>query len=284
MWPCLVTAAFLSVAGALVHSTTPLSTSPVAVNTTVAAPPPSLDPQCYLMPILVLHPSPPLPTLDCVQPPLPSEDCIKATVSATLRVLQHPTDEWTCLHDPTTSTTANMSSLRVRYRGDSSLRFTKHQYLLMFDVPTPLLAMPADTNWALHGPFIDGSMMRNHLAHWLYRRTGRYSPRSQHVALYIADPNGVPIYHGYYLLLETISYGPNRVGLALNVAADTDHSGGWAWQYNPLKYGTYSPNVVLDMYHGRLFVSLLLWYIQYEFPDSVESNVSRCRIEYLAIG
>ncbi|ETV77469.1 hypothetical protein, variant [Aphanomyces astaci] len=250
MRPCLVTAAFLSVASALVHATTPLSTSPVAVNATAVAPPPSLDPQCYLMPILVLHPSPPLPTLDCVQPPLPSEDCIKATVSATLRVLQHPTDEWTCLHDPTTSTTANMS-LRVRYRGDSSLRFTKHQYLLMFDVPTPLLVMPADTNWALHGPFIDGSMMRNHLAHWLYRGTGRYSPRSQHVALYIADPNGVPIYHGYYLLLETISYGPNRVGLALNVAADSDHSGGWAWQYNPLKYGTYSPNVVLDMYHGK---------------------------------
>ncbi|CAK4723227.1 unnamed protein product [Aphanomyces euteiches] len=234
-------------------------------NATLSTSDRATNPQCYLMPILLLQPTVPLPTSDCVQDPLPSLDCAKKTVATTLHVLHNKDDEWTCLQ--TDLANATTVSPRVRYRGDSSLRFNKHQLLLLFDEPTSLLGLPPDARWALHGPFIDGSLMRNHLAHWLYRNTGRlvlpfllgiltrqrrYSPRTQHVALYMVNkPGGKPKYFGFYLLVETIGYGPQRVGLALNEPNCTDHSGGWAWQYNPITYGAYTPNILMDMYQGK---------------------------------
>ncbi|KAF0716884.1 Aste57867_2611 [Aphanomyces stellatus] len=210
---------------------------------------PTTDPQCYSVPILYIKTAVALPTLECVQAPFPAPDCMKATVASTLHVLNKT--DWNCLGD--LDLAAPGLTPRVRYRGDSSLRFVKHQLLVKFDTPQELLTLPPDTSFALHGPYIDGSLMRNHVAHWLYRNTGRYSPRTQHVAVYIAEGTHKPKYFGLYLLLETIGYGPNRVGLAENKAtcAPDDQSGGWGWQFNPLMYGTYSPNIMQDQYQGQ---------------------------------
>lgn len=141
----------------------------------------------------------------------------------------------------------------VHYRGQSSLHFTKHQMAVDLDEDAELLGFPADRSYILNGPTVDGSLMRNHLAHWMYRGTGRYSPRTRHVVVFVRDEldadDWSPRYRGLYLALEKIAYTPNRVGLSVldNLCQSKEElSGGWAWQNNPLGYGDYSPNVVLN--------------------------------------
>lgn len=58
---------------------------------------------------------------------------------------------------------------RLRYRGRSSLSFDKKGYLLKLvneqneKIKKEFLGMPKDNQWALHGPFIDKSLMRNYM-------------------------------------------------------------------------------------------------------------------------
>ncbi|OQS05111.1 hypothetical protein THRCLA_02703 [Thraustotheca clavata] len=214
---------------------------------------PATNPHCYLMPILVVEPQTPLPGISCVTKAYPAVDCMKKVVRATLKTVDTITThgtEWNCLEDETF--TSYESS--VHYRGDSTLRLIKHQMAIKLDTPSEFIGLPADTPWSLHGPYFDASLLRNHVAHHLFRQTGRYSPRTKHIALYITNPSGVPEYKGFYLLLETISYGPNRVGLAentVNCTAEERADGGWAWLFDPLSYGSYTPNIVKNQYTGQ---------------------------------
>ncbi|EQC32633.1 hypothetical protein SDRG_09610 [Saprolegnia diclina VS20] len=219
----------------------------------VAAMDPSANPNCYLVPILVIAPHTPLPAMNCATKPFPAGDCMKEVVRATLTTVDsiktHGT-EWNCLGDADHLEYASS----VHYRGDSTLRLIKHQMAIKLDTPQSFLGLPADTPWSLHGPYFDASLLRNHVAHHIFRQTGRYSPRTQHIALYIKNAAGVPEYKGFYLLLETVSYGPNRVGLAENspnCSASERANGGWAWLFDPLSYGAYSPNIVKNMYTNQ---------------------------------
>lgn len=99
--------------------------------------------------------------------------------------------------------------------------------------------------------FFDASLLRNHLAHWLYRQTGRYSPRTRLAVLYIQQGHvASPEYHGIYLWMEKIGFGKNRLNLAeLNASCDQKHqewSGGWAWEWNSLSFESFSPNLIMD--------------------------------------
>lgn len=209
---------------------------------------------CYELPVVVVSAvdtSFPDPT--CNQLRYPAEDCLKAKVSVRVEVIDHADGSLNCYGDAPTSVLEATSN----YRGQTSLFFPKHQLNVKFKSPTPFLGMPADKAFVLNGPFLDCSLLRNHLAHWLYRGTGRYSPRTKHAALYFRPSNDAtkaPQYAGVYLLLEKLTYGPNRVGLAtLDTQCSTDEElgGGWAWQNDPLSFHSYSPNVVLDQYQNE---------------------------------
>ncbi|OQS00663.1 hypothetical protein ACHHYP_02875 [Achlya hypogyna] len=214
---------------------------------------PASNPHCYLIPVLVISPETPLPAMNCVTKPFPANDCMKEAVRAKLTTVDtiatHGTT-WNCLDDAEHTE----YSSTVHYRGDSTLRLIKHQMAIKLDKPESFLGMPADTPWSLHGPYFDASLLRNHVAHHLFRQAGRYSPRTKHVALYIRNAAGVPEYKGFYLVLETVSYGPNRVGLAENTAncsAAERSNGGWAWLFDPLSYGSYSPNILKNSYTNQ---------------------------------
>ncbi|TYZ65832.1 hypothetical protein PybrP1_001559 [[Pythium] brassicae (nom. inval.)] len=173
---------------------------------------------------------------------------MKTTVEVNLEVIDNADGTLNCLNSNRTAVLPSMA----HYRGQSSLHFSKHQLAVKLHEASNFLGFPADTRFVLNGPAIDTSLLRNHLAHWLYRGTTRYSPRSRHIVVFIRDrlENLEPAYKGIYVALEKISYGPSRVGLApLDTACrDAELSGGWAWQNNPLNYGVYSPNIVIDKY------------------------------------
>ena len=128
----------------------------------------------------------------------------------------------------------------IKVRGQSSALFPKPGYSIEVhdslgeDMKVSLFGLPPADDWVLHGPYVDKSMMRNALAHWLFRQAGRYSPRTKHFDLYI---NGV--YRGVYVLIEKIKRGKYRVNVSKlkedDIAGDS-LTGGYIWAYD--KTGT----------------------------------------------
>ncbi|KAG2923839.1 hypothetical protein PC114_g4665 [Phytophthora cactorum] len=210
----------------------------------------ALDKTCFELPIVIVSPTKgKLPTETCNQPRLPAPDCMRDPVEANIEVIDNANGTLNCLGGNRTA----VYPASVHYRGQSSLHFMKHQIGVELNEDGELLGFPADRTFVLNGPTVDASLMRNHLAHWMFRGTDRYSPRTRLIVVFVRDrldaDDWSPRYRGVYLALEKIAYTPNRVGLTqLNSACQTDEelSGGWAWQNNPLGYGDYSPNVVLN--------------------------------------
>ncbi|KAG1709412.1 hypothetical protein DVH05_020067 [Phytophthora capsici] len=109
----------------------------------------------------------------------------------------------------------------------------------------------------MNGPFLDCTLLRNHLAHWLYRSTGRYSVKTRHAVVYMrTDPiQETPKYAGIFLLLEKPTYDKNHVNLASMDASCAARdpkvlSGGWGSNDSP-SYGSYSPKMVIDQYQNE---------------------------------
>ena len=128
----------------------------------------------------------------------------------------------------------------IKVRGQSSATFPKPGYTIEIhdekgeSIDVSMLGLPPSDDWILHGPYVDKSMIRNSLAHWMFRQAGRYSPRTRHFDLYI---NGV--YRGVYVLIEKIKRGKYRVNVSklkeTDVSGD-DVTGGYVWAFD--KTGT----------------------------------------------
>ena len=103
----------------------------------------------------------------------------------------------------------------IEYRGSSSMMFPKKNY--GFELWTPegvdtaysLLGMPSESDWVLHGPYSDKSLMRNFMAYYLFNAMGFYAPRTRFCELFLDGQ-----YHGVYLLLEKIKRDKNRVDIS----------------------------------------------------------------------
>ncbi|WP_047983393.1 CotH kinase family protein [Ornithinibacillus californiensis] len=102
----------------------------------------------------------------------------------------------------------------IHYRGNSSRLFRKKSYSLGFidqnknEKAVSLLGMEADNNWALHGPYLDRSLIRNYLAMNVAGEIMPYAPDVRFVEVFI-DEN----YEGLYLLMEKVTKGDGRVSL-----------------------------------------------------------------------
>jgi len=128
----------------------------------------------------------------------------------------------------------------IKVRGQSSAKFPKPGYSVEVrdekseGLDVSMLGLPPADDWVFHGPYVDKSLMRNALAHWLFRQAGHYSPRTKHFDLYI---NGV--YRGVYVLIEKIKRGKYRVDVSklkeTDISGD-DVTGGYIWAFD--KTGT----------------------------------------------
>jgi hypothetical protein len=108
-------------------------------------------------------------------------------------------------------------------RGQSSAMFEQAPYRIELwdnaseDVDLPLLGMPADSDWALIGPYSDRSLVRNAFAYDLGRDMGLAAPRYAFAEVYInqeARALEVGDYQGIYMLVETIKNNKDRLDLA----------------------------------------------------------------------
>lgn len=120
-------------------------------------------------------------------------------------VWHHPDDE------PTLTGTA-----LFRFRGNSSRYFTKGSYRMRLvkddgeqKRKQGLLGMPAGTDWALYGPFLDKTLLRNYMCMNLSAEVmGTWTPEVRFCELMLDGE-----YQGVYVLMEMIDVDANRLSL-----------------------------------------------------------------------
>jgi len=143
--------------------------------------------------------------------------------------------------------------ISIEIRGSSSQMFPKKSYALETQDSlgennnVPLLGMPQENDWILHGPYTDKTLMRNSIVFHLGQMVNRYTVRSRYCELFINE-----VYMGAYMMMENIKRDVNRVDIAKLLPSDTigdeltggyilkidkftgDFEGGWESQYNTI--------------------------------------------------
>ena len=110
------------------------------------------------------------------------------------------------------------SDIRIRIRGNSSRHFEKKGYIIKMitsgglNNPQSLIGMDAHHEWALHGPYLDKTLIRNYICYNLAGDIMGYAPNVRFCELIL---NGE--YRGLYLLTETITAGKMGARLELSV-------------------------------------------------------------------
>lgn len=111
-------------------------------------------------------------------------------------------------------------SAGFKLRGSSSLSFPQKNYAMEVwdergeDRDVSLLGLPAESDWVLHAPYTDKSLMRNYLTFLWGNETGHWAPRCKFVEMYLNSGPGkiaASDYVGVYVLMEKIKRGPDRV-------------------------------------------------------------------------
>lgn len=118
---------------------------------------------------------------------------------------------------------AEVSSLaEVRIRGNMSRDFDKKGYAIEFkkddmteNRKVELSGMTADSDWVLHGPFMDKTLIRNYLCYNLSGEIMDYAPNVRFCELFINEE-----YMGVYLLVEDIKF--NQDGRVTMEKSDPD--------------------------------------------------------------
>lgn len=109
-----------------------------------------------------------------------------------------------------TNTPAFTTACQLRVRGHTSRRYPKSPYLLNFvdnageDRSIPVMGMGAHHEWALHGPILDKSLVRNYMWYNISGEIMEYAPNCRYCELVMDEE-----YQGLYLMVETITAGDN---------------------------------------------------------------------------
>lgn len=100
----------------------------------------------------------------------------------------------------------------ISYRGNSSRYFDKKSLKVKFvtnklkEKKHRLAGMPKESEWVLHGPFLDRTLLRNYLSYNIAGEIMSYAPNVRYCELFV---NGE--YQGVYLAVENIEQGEQRI-------------------------------------------------------------------------
>ncbi len=140
----------------------------------------------------------------------------------------------------------------IRVRGSSSAGFAKQNFAVETwdvdneDLAVSLLDMPEDSDWILHGPYSDKTLMRNALTYQWSNAVGQYAVRTRFVELYINQAANGQLgqstndYRGIYVFMEKIKIQPGRVDIDDMLASDNNEpeiSGGYILKNDRLDPG-----------------------------------------------
>ena len=129
-----------------------------------------------------------------------------ATILADMKVVDAEGENHHLYDTPSAETKTS-----IRVRGNSSRYFDKKSYLIrplkedgVSEKDLSLLGMDAFDEWALYGPYLDKSLIRNYMWYNIAGEIMDYTPNVRFCEVFL---NGA--YQGLYVLTETISSGEN---------------------------------------------------------------------------
>ena len=162
------------------------------------------------------------------------------------------------------------SEIVIHARGNSSRYFDKLGYRIKLigsegnANPQTLLGMDAHHEWALHGPFLDKTLIRNYMWYNISGEIMDYAPSVRFCELVI---NGE--YMGIYVLTELIGKGDNGARLNLSVNAKKNTFSGYLLRLDRYDDSTYDWLRSLTTYTYRNDTDLKL---EIEYPG--EKNLT----------
>lgn len=107
--------------------------------------------------------------------------------------------------------------ITIKLRGASSyVGFGKNQYRIEFykevgkskSLDYKLLGMKKHSKWVLNGPFLDFTMLRNHIIYKASREIFEWAPQSEFCEVFVDGK-----YQGIYIAVEAIENGESRLNL-----------------------------------------------------------------------
>lgn len=143
----------------------------------------------------------------------------------------------------------------IHHRGNSSMDFDKKGYLLKFinkdgtDNAEKIIGMNKHSEWVLHGPYLDKTLLRNYLWYHISGEIMDSAPDSRFCELFVDEE-----YKGVYLMVESPSRGDKSRMQVKKVKKDKDYTGYIIrldrGSSNPLKdvnsFSKYTMNTDLD--------------------------------------
>jgi len=165
-------------------------------------------PEWFIAPFLFTSSQLPIIFIDTEGQSIPDEPKIHAFMG----VIDNGSGEVNHLTDAFTGYDGHIG---IEIRGASSQMYPKKQYAvetrdsLGDDLNVELLGFPAESDWILHAPYSDKTLLRNILVYTLARETGNYASRTKYFELML---NGA--YKGVYVLMEKIKRDANRIDIA----------------------------------------------------------------------
>ena len=131
-------------------------------------------------------------------------------------IVQFSTKDQKPAWNHTDSPSANAGEALLRFRGNSSRWFLKGSYSLkLIENGSPeqrqrqaLLGMTPGSEWILHGPCLDRTLLRNYLCYTVAGQVMGYAPNCRFCELVIDGE-----YQGIYLLVEAVAKGDGRIEL-----------------------------------------------------------------------
>ncbi len=125
------------------------------------------------------------------------------------------------------------SDIRIRIRGNSSRHFDKLPYLVELinpdgtNNPHEVMGMASHHEWALHGPFLDKTLIRNYMWYNIAGQIMDYAPNVRFCELIL---NGE--YQGVYLMTETITAGKEGARLTLSTTEKRNTFSGYILRHD----------------------------------------------------
>lgn len=117
------------------------------------------------------------------------------------------------------------SNAFMRIRGNSSTMFDKKNYLIRFidekgnQLDQEVMGMYKDEEWALYGPFLDKTLIRNYMWMNISGEIMGYAPNVRFCECYLDGE-----YKGLYLMMETIGRSEGRVNINKFESGDSETS------------------------------------------------------------
>jgi len=199
----------------------------------------------------------------------------ESEIEVSVRVIDNHGD-WSHVTDAS----AHESMATMRIRGNSSRFFDKPNYRihltdsLGYNNPLPLLGMNSHHEWALHGPFLDKTLMRNYV--WMNIAAEVMGPDQfvPEVRFFELILNGE--YRGVYVLVETIRVSPERIPLNRHRqgVGVTSYLARLDWHTHTPERKTYTFNTHTLRLEGRNTLEVLYPRLPYQ-NDEVLDYVAR---------